>query len=160
MFYAPYASSLKITKWHKRHGFIMCGTVSVKNLASWYKSYGTVGFVSTPTYKKCYAGTIFEFCCFTEDLLTVQHSACEPTTQHNTTTHNNQNEPPPPYPPAALPFFSMGRAVVPLTCGAAASHGPMQGACHWVRWRHGFFPCLGCQCEPHQKIEREAGSWT
>ena len=41
----------------------------------------------------CYASAVFEFCWFTEVLLTVQYSACEPqpTTQQYT-TNNNQNE--------------------------------------------------------------------
>ena len=28
---------------------------------TWYKTYAIVGSVSIPTYKKCYAGAIFEF---------------------------------------------------------------------------------------------------
>ena len=39
----------------------MCGTESVKNFASWYKSYAIVGLLSIPTYKKCYAGAMFKF---------------------------------------------------------------------------------------------------
>ncbi len=44
-----------------RHGFILCGTQSTKNTPTWYKTYSIVGVVSIPTYKKCYAGAIFEF---------------------------------------------------------------------------------------------------
>jgi hypothetical protein len=33
----------------------------MKNIASWYKSYGIVGFVFIPAYKMCPAGAIFEF---------------------------------------------------------------------------------------------------
>ncbi len=54
-----------------------------------------------------------------------------------TNTHNKK-ELPPPYPSEALPFLSMGRAVVPQTQGTAAPHGSMQGARHWV------WPCLSC----------------
>ena len=43
------------------HGFILCGTHSTKNTPTWYKTYAIVGVVSIPTYKKCYAGAIFEF---------------------------------------------------------------------------------------------------
>ena len=59
----------------------------LQNIASWYKSYGIVGFVSILTYKKCYADAIFEFCRYTEVLLTVQYTAREPqpTTQQPAT---------------------------------------------------------------------------
>ena len=40
-------------------------------------------FCVNPTYIKCYTGAIFEFCHFTEVLLTVQYSAYSQT--HNTT---------------------------------------------------------------------------
>jgi hypothetical protein len=45
----------------RRHGFILCGTQSTKKTPTWYKTYAIVGVVSIPTYKKCYAGVIFEF---------------------------------------------------------------------------------------------------
>jgi hypothetical protein len=41
--------------------FILFGTEVMKNIASWYKSYGIVGCVLFPTYKICPAGAIFEF---------------------------------------------------------------------------------------------------
>jgi hypothetical protein len=41
--------------------FILCGTETNKNIASWYKSYGIVSFVLIPTYKMHPAGAIFEF---------------------------------------------------------------------------------------------------
>ncbi len=56
-----------------------------------YKSYGIVSFVLIPTYKKCYAGAIFEFCSFLEVLITLQYSASEPTSQHNNTRQQKRN---------------------------------------------------------------------
>jgi hypothetical protein len=44
-----------------RHGFILCGTQSTKKSPTWYKTYAIVCSVSIHTYKKCYAGAIFEF---------------------------------------------------------------------------------------------------
>ena len=73
-----------------RHGFILCGTESTKNNPIWYKTYAIGWFVLIPTYKKCYAGAIFELNFgeqrhITEVLITVQYSAAN----HNTTQHNN-----------------------------------------------------------------------
>ncbi len=75
----------------------------------------------------------------------------------HTTAHKHQNEPLPPYPPAVLPSLSMGRAAVLPTHGAAASHNLAQCVRDRVRQHHGWLPCLGSQCKPHQKIERKAG---
>jgi hypothetical protein len=44
-----------------RHGFILCGTQSTKITPAWYKTYAIIGVVSIPTYKKGYAGMVFEF---------------------------------------------------------------------------------------------------
>ena len=44
-----------------RHGFILCGTQSTKKSPTWYKIYAIVCSVSIHTYKKCYAGAIFEY---------------------------------------------------------------------------------------------------
>ncbi len=44
-----------------QHGFILCGTQSTKNTPTWYKTHAIVGVVSILTYKKCYAGAIFEY---------------------------------------------------------------------------------------------------
>ena len=95
----------------------------------------------------------FEFCHFAKVLLTVQYSACK----HNNT--QQEDETPPPYPPAALHSLSVCMAAAPTTHGAAAPYGPMQGARHWVRRHHWWFPCLGCKCKPHQNIERKMGPW-
>ena len=46
---------------NNRHGFILCGTQSTKNSPTWYKTYAILDSVSIPTYKKYYAGAIFEF---------------------------------------------------------------------------------------------------
>ena len=51
----------------------------------------------------------------------------------------------------------MGRAAVPSTHGSAASHKLAQGVCNWVCQRHGWFPCLGSQCKPHQKKSGKQG---
>ncbi len=77
----------------------------------------------------------------------------------HTTAHEPQNEPPLPYPPAALSSLSMGRAAVLPTHGAATSYKLAQGVRDQVRQRHGWFPCLGSQCKPHQKIQTKAEPW-
>ena len=53
------------------------------------------------------------------------------------------NELPAHHPLAALPPISMGRAAVPPANGAAAHHGPVQGASGWVWWRNGLFFLFG-----------------
>ena len=58
------------------------------------------------------------------------------------------------------PSPSMGRPAAPLTHGAAAPYGPIQGARHRVRRHHCWFPCLGHRNATHQKTEKEAGSWS
>ena len=77
-----------------RHGFILCGTESTKNNPIWYKTYAIIGFVSIPTYKKCYAGTIFEFWRITAHQWSTTCSTifcCEPTHNPQPTTHNPNN---------------------------------------------------------------------
>ncbi len=82
-------------------------------------------------------------------LLKVRHNTTHKT-QKNT---QQQNEPSSPYPPSALPSLSMGRSAVPPNHGA--SYRLMEGACHRVWWRHGWFVYWG-----HQKeTERCAGLW-
>jgi hypothetical protein len=49
------------------------------------------------------------------------------------------------------PSPSMDRPAAPLTHGATAPYGPMQGAHHRVSWHRCWFPCLGRCNATHQQ---------
>jgi hypothetical protein len=76
-----------------------------------------------------------------------------------TTTHNNQHEPRRPTLHRLELSPSMVRPATPPIHGAAASYRLAQGTRRQVRQRRCWFPCLGRQREPYQKIERKAGSF-
>ncbi len=140
-----------------QHGFFLCGTESTKIICTWYKSYSLVDLYQF-LHMKCILLVQFLNLLFHQSTTYIT-IFCLQTHNPQHTTQNNQNKPLPPYPPVALPSLSMSRAAVPTTNGASTPHGPMQGACHWVRQRGCWFPCLGHQCKPHQNIERKKGPW-
>ncbi len=142
-----------------RHGFILCGTESTKIISTRYTSYSLVDLYQF-LHITCVLLAWFWICRFTEVLLTLQIFSLQ---THNPqhTWQNNQNRPLPLYPPASLPSHLVSRAAAPITHGASAPHGPMQGVCHQVRRCRCWFPCLGgapMQQAP-SKIETKVGPW-